>query len=275
MPAGHQLTQKYTMGIFDFFKKNNDSGRLDAKGLRDAVLQFIKEELQQLDGGEGNLLSGLSIFVNPEEEVRFIYEAALYRGHPEKIRDEIQRIADNFALNLPEGWKLAVEYVDELPEGCIQRENIRTGLKLQMASVTAAAAPLAKNATVRILKGTAEQDQYPLKTGLKRLNIGRGRQVQAGDGSFRTNHVSFPDDPAYEANKYISRQHAHIEWDEQALAFKLYADEGGVPPGNKTKIKSAADESVHKLNSTQVGYTLKDADQIILGDVAILEFSLN
>jgi len=263
------------MSIFDFFKKNTDSSRLDAKGLREAVLQFIKEELQQLDGGEGSLLSGLTVFVYPAEEVRFIYEAALYRGHPEKIREEIQRIADNFALNLPEGWKLAVEYVDELPEGCIRRDNLRTGLKLQIASVVAAAIPVTRNATLRILKGAAEQEEYMLKPGLKRLNIGRGDQVQAGDGSFRTNHVYFPDDPAFEANKYISRQHAHIEWDEQTLSYKLYADEGGVPPGNKTKVKSASDESVNKLNSIQVGYTLHDADQIILGDVAILEFSLN
>jgi hypothetical protein len=39
--------------MFDFFKKSN---KLDAKGIRDAVLQFIKEELQQLDGGEGTYL---------------------------------------------------------------------------------------------------------------------------------------------------------------------------------------------------------------------------
>lgn len=267
--------------MFDFFKKNN---KLDAKGIRDAILQFIKEELQQLDGGEGTALRRVSVFVSPNEEEKFLYEAALYNGDTEKLREDIQRIADNFALDLPVDWQLTLQFEEQLPAGTLRSEEIKAALKLVMtapavetdaAVMDGTAITAGATVTLKVLNGKAEQQEYILTPGAtKRINIGREANVQANDGSVRINHIAFPEDPAYESNKYISRQHAHIEWDPAAAVFKLYADEGGVPPGNKTKIRTARDESVYKLNSTFVGYPLKDSDQIILGDAAILEFTI-
>jgi hypothetical protein len=269
--------------MFDFFKKSN---KLDAKGIRDAVLQFIKEELQQLDGGEGTYLQTISVFVAPTEEEKFLYEAALYNGDTERLQDDIQRIADNFALDLPKDWQLTLQFEEELPAGLLRTNEIKAGLQLKMSAPpviaasgkagqgTAAAAPTVA-AALKVLKGKAEQDEYLLKVGeSRRVNIGREAQIQANDGSMRVNHIAFPEDPAYESNKYISRQHAHIEWDTASASFKLFADEGGVPPGNKTKIRAAKDESVSKLNSALIGYPLNDGDQIILGDAAVLQFSI-
>jgi hypothetical protein len=54
----------------------------------------------------------------------------------------------------------------------------------------------------------------------------------------------------------------------------LYADEGGVPPGNKIKVKALKDDNLVKLHSTQIGHRLAEGDQIIIGDSAALEFSL-
>jgi hypothetical protein len=259
--------------MFDFFKKNN---KLDAKGLRDAILQFIKEELQQLDGGEGSSLDTISVVVAPADEERFLYEAAFYNGDTVKLQEDIQRIADNYALNLPLNWKLVFQFADELPAGMILTDQIKAGLKLIMSSTSnAASAPVMRNASIRILKGKAEQEEYILSaTDTRRINIGREAHIPGNDGSFRVNHIAFPESDVYESNKYISRQHAHIEWDVQSASFKLYADAGGVPPGNKTKIRSAQDESIYKLNSTQIGYPLKDTDQIILGDAVVLEFTM-
>ena len=53
----------------------------------------------------------------------------------------------------------------------------------------------------------------------------------------------------------------------------LYADEGGVPPGNKIKVKTLKDDNLVKLHSTEIGHCLIDGDQVILGDSAVLEFS--
>lgn len=258
--------------MFDFFKNKQDNKDLDAKGLRDQVLQFVKEELQRLDGGEGKGITALQLFINADAENTFLYETAIYFSEPEKLKEEVQRIADNYALELPSDWKLEVLFVTEQPSGAIVGQGIKAGLIFKRILKPAGNNHALYKAKVTILKGYAEQQAYILDAGKKRVNIGREKNIQANDGSFRVNTIAFPEDPAHESNKYISRQHAHIEWDEETAQFKLYADEGGVPPGNKTKLRWAVDESVQKLNSTHIGYPLSDGDQIILGDAAVLEF---
>ncbi len=258
--------------MFDLFKKNKAEMPLDAKSLRDAILQFVKEELQQLDGGEGGHLKALQLFVNVNAEELFLYETALYSATPEKFQEEVQRIADNFALDLPPDWKLTVQYVTGLPSGVIYGKGIKVGLILKSAGLQSPVES-ALTASLKVVTGKAEQELYVIGAGTNRVNIGRESTVQGSDGSFRVNTIAFPAD-ALESNKYISRQHAHLEWDKTSACFKLYADEGGVPPGNKTKIRSVLDDSMHKLNSTQIGYALKDGDQIILADVAVLEFTM-
>lgn len=258
--------------MFDFFKKNKVDTPLDAKGLREEILQFIKEELQQLDGGEGKYLKSLALFVRVSAEELFSYETALYSAAPEKFQEEVQRIADNFALDLPEGWKLTVHYVAEFPESVIERKHLKVGLVLKNSGSPVNTA-VGLTASLKVITGRAEQEVYKIEAGMGRINIGRESNVQGSDGSFRINTIAFPAD-AQERNKYISRQHAHLEWDQQQACFKLYADEGGVPPGNKTKVRVAKDETVHKLNSTQIGYSLKHGDQVILADVAVLEFTI-
>ena len=53
----------------------------------------------------------------------------------------------------------------------------------------------------------------------------------------------------------------------------LYADEGGVPPGNKVKVRSGTSETLNKLISTQIGHRLDEGDQVILGEGAVIVFT--
>lgn len=262
--------------MFDFFKKNKPAGELDAKGLRDAVLSLLKEELQKLEGAEGGRVAELQLFITATQQQRHLYETALYTASPEQLREEIQRIADNFALELPENWQLSVQFAADLPTAAIRREGLDAGLIIQIAGAASKKNSLRELSMgmITVLKGTAEQQHYTFGKENGRINIGRESNVQTNDGSFRTNHIAFPENAGNESNKYISRQHAHLEWDHESGCFKLFADEGGVPPGNKTKIKSVKDDTAQKLNSTQIGQQLRTGDQIILGDAAILEFRL-
>ncbi|WP_158799938.1 FHA domain-containing protein [Pedobacter sp. L105] len=259
--------------MFDFFKKNTENNNQDAKGLRDSILQLVKEELQKLDGAEGYALSVMELYVDAGADEHFLYQTALYTTTPEKLKEEVQRIADNFALDLPKGWALEVLFTDQLPENALRRKGLKAGLifKAKTAKASVTAERTDSQARITVIKGRAEEEQYMLDPRQGRINIGRENHIQANDGSFRINTIAFPDD---EHNKFISRQHAHIEWDEKSGSYKLYADEGGVPPGNKTKIRTAKDESMFKLNSTQIGYSLSKGDQIVLGDVIVLEFNL-
>jgi hypothetical protein len=54
----------------------------------------------------------------------------------------------------------------------------------------------------------------------------------------------------------------------------IFADEGGVPPRNKTKISIAADDKLIKLNSTQIGHPMNEGDQVILGESVVFLFSV-
>lgn len=254
--------------MFELFKGDQED-QMDVKSFRDAALRFIKEELQKLEGGEGKNIRGLQLFVSSPNDIRHVNEAALYVEEPQRLKDEVQRISDDFDLELPSNWTMEVLFVDSLPPEAKKAPGLDLGLFVKTRQNRIQTQTIA---CIRILNGEAEADEYTLQPGIDKINIGRERNVQGADGFFRVNSIAFPGDSANEANKYISRQHAHILWNSESGYFMIFADEGGVPPRNKIKIKSLNDDSPVKLNSTQIGHVLRDGDQIILGESAVIEF---
>jgi hypothetical protein len=105
-----------------------------------------------------------------------------------------------------------------------------------------------------------------------RIYIGRDREVQTAGGFFRMNTIAFLVKSSSDSNKYISRQHAHVEWNEESGCFFLYADEGGIPPRNKVKVQ-AVNGSLIKLQTAQIGHPLKEGDQVMLGESTLLLFT--
>ncbi|MEI6949249.1 FHA domain-containing protein [Paraflavisolibacter sp. H34] len=260
--------------MFGFFKKDKDKENepvaLDVKLIRERLLQFIKEQLQKVEGGEGRNIKGLHLFIACSEAEKHMYEAAVYAEEEHRFQqEEVQKIADDFALDLPEGWILDIRFDDSLPPEAVKVPTLDAALFVETRKRA-----LRKSATayIRILNGEAEQESYTLTSEGGRVNIGREKKVQTGDGFFRLNAIAFPADSRHESNKFISRQHAHIEWDNDSGAFLLFADEGGIPPRNKIKVRTA-DGTLVKLQAMEVGHQLQEGDQIILGDSAALEFS--
>ena len=254
--------------MFGLFKGDQED-QMDVKGVRDAALRFIKEELQKLEGGEGKNIRGLQLFVASPDDIKHVYEAAMFVEAPEQLKDEVQRISDDFDIELPSNWTLEVSFVDSLPPEAKRASGLDLGLFVKTRQ---SLIQKESSACIRILNGEAEKDEYTLHSGIGKITIGRERSVQGSDGFFRVNSIAFPGDSANEANKYISRQHAHIVWNSESGYFMIFADEGGVPPQNKIKIKSLSDDTPVKLNSTQIGHVLREGDQIILGESAVIEF---
>ena len=256
--------------MFNLFKSDKENRPLDVKSIRYELLQFIKQELQKAEGGEGGNIKGLNLFINCPSSEKSMYEAAVYTEEPELFKDEVQRIADDYAVNLPETWLMEVIFDQEFPEEAIRAKKldaaffIKTSKNFIKQSATA---------YLRALSGETEQKEYSITSESGKIHIGRDKKAQGDDGFFRTNHIAFPSDSANESNKYVSRQHAHIEWNNDAGRFMLLADEGGVPPRNKIKIRSDKSEDIIKLTSTHIGHQLEEGDQIILGESAVLEFS--
>lgn len=250
--------------------KNEEEPAADVKIIRDKILRFLKEQLQQWEGGEGQQIRGLQLFVFCSEAEKSMYEAALFTASENRFKDEeLQRIADDYALSLPDDWSFDILFAAAPPEAVLA-----TNLPVALFTATKlkkSAGLQPTKASIIVLQGEAEQERYAIDQAGGKITIGRDKLVQAADGFHRENKIAFLAGSSNEANKFVSRQHAHIEWNEAAGGFLLFADEGGIPPRNKVKVRPRGGEPV-KLQSTHIGYTLQAGDQIMLGDNALLEF---
>ena len=253
--------------MFSFLNKGSAPG--DVKTIRQEVLLHIKDRLRKAEGGEGSSISALRIFVaagadNP------LYEAALYTAEPKKMRAEVQRLADDFAIDLPKNWNLETLFVEELPLNAAKAERMPLALGIVAGGLSDS--PKKNTAAIlRVLSGAAEQTSYRLVPGGGRVYIGRDKTAQGSDGFFRENTIAFPSSSEADGNRYVSRSHAHVEWDAGGACFCLKADEGGIPPRNKTKVQRA-DGEVVRLQTTEIGHRLEPGDQIVLGESVTLAF---
>ncbi|HEY8784671.1 MAG TPA: FHA domain-containing protein [Mucilaginibacter sp.] len=256
--------------MFDLFKKRENKGPGDVKMVRDTLLRFIKEELQKAEGGEGRNIKGIDIFIfcNPVE--KHIYEAAMYVEEKDKFKEEIQRIADDYAVDLPDNWNLDISFEDEYPPEAMKVGPLSAAIFIRTKDH---AIQKSGSAYIRVLNGEAEKNEYMISSSDGKINIGREKKAQVEEGFFRLNHIAFLEDSSNKSNKFVSRQHGHIEWNNENGCFMLFADDGGIPPRNKIKVRSAINENLIKLNSVHIGHRLAEGDQIILGESAVLEFS--
>ncbi|PTT02301.1 hypothetical protein DBR11_05250 [Pedobacter sp. HMWF019] len=266
--------------MFNLFKKNKDQRPMDVKVLREEILYFVKEELQKLEGGEGRNVESIQLYAVVPAEEQYLYEAALHMPEPQLLKQEVQRISDNFAVELPLHWILETGLKESFPVGAALCQVLPLSFSLKMKTAVAETKALTaitekrgRTARLQILNGQAEKQDYVLRADDGRINLGREKNVPMINGSVRINGIAFPGDADHAGNRFVSRQHAHLEWDEGKNGFMLFADEGGIPPGNKTKIKTLKSEDQLKLNSAEVGYLMEDGDQIILGESVVLRFN--
>lgn len=253
--------------MFDLFKGRPG----DVKEIRNNILQFIKEKLQRFEGGEGHNITGLYLFINCPESEKHIYESAVYFDNADKFKtEELQRIADDYAISLPSTWKFEIAFTNDFPEGAYKADDVHAALFI--STKKAGATHKKAQAYIKVLNGHAEKEIYTIDSTNGKINIGREAKVQTADGFFRKNNIAFVASESTEANRSVSRQHAHIEWEPESGSFFIFADEGGVPPHNKVKVRSVGGVPV-KMHATEIGHRLQEGDQVILGESVVLEFT--
>ncbi|MGZ5191651.1 MAG: FHA domain-containing protein [Flavisolibacter sp.] len=257
--------------MFDFLKTKNDEQPLDVKGIRHKLSNFIKEQLQRWEGGEGSYIKGMQFFLAPQPEERHLFETAVFYNEEGRFKEEeVQKIADDFDIDLPASWNMDIIFTEQLPAEAIKSKDLPVALHIATNKQPTINKPSV--AEVTILNGEAEQQHYTIKSSSGKICIGRDRDAQTNEGFHRTNNIAFPATSSNQSNKYISRQHAHIEWNAETGCFFLYADEGGIPPRNKVKVQTA-DGNLIKLQTTEIGHALQDGDQVILGETALIQFN--
>ena len=102
--------------MFDFLKSRPH----DVKGIRGAMLQFIKDRLQKAEGGEGNNIKALYLYITCRPEDKHLYESAMYTDDENRFKDEeVQKIADDYAFDLPEHWTFQISFTDAPPSEAV------------------------------------------------------------------------------------------------------------------------------------------------------------
>ncbi len=256
--------------MLDIFKRNTPGRPVDVKTIRESLLQFIKQRLKKAEGGEGGNIKGIQVFIACSQEEKHLYEAAVYIEDSERFKNEVQKIADDYAIELPDSWTMETIFTENLPAEAVKIPELDAALFILTRKRSA---HQTVTAYIKVRVGEAEKEIYPITSTSGKIYIGRERRVQTADGFYRENKIAFPEANGNESNKFVSRQHAHLEFDNDTGCFLLFADEGGVPPRNKIKIRSSTDANPIKLYTTKIGHPLQEGDQILLGQSALLEFS--
>ncbi|GAC1380301.1 MAG: hypothetical protein NVSMB45_03410 [Ginsengibacter sp.] len=241
------------------------------KGVRSSILQFIKEQLKKNEGGEGGNIKNIQLYITAPEPDEHIYRAAVFSDEIDKFKqDEVQKIADDFDISLPENWKFEVYFNELPPRAAILSHEVDASLMLITNKSKVEKRMII--GFIRTLNGETTKKEYQITSDRGKVNIGREKSAQTSVGYFRKNYIAFVNSENNPANWSVSRQHAHIEWNEAQDAFYIYADDGGIPPNNKMKVRGE-NGIVEKIQTTEMGHRLNEGDQIILGDSAVLEFS--
>lgn len=204
--------------MFNLFKEKPH----DVKWIRNSLLQSIKEKMQLAQGGEGANIMAVYIFIGCHESEKHLYEAAVYTNVPGKFKiEEIQKIADDYAISLSASFTVEVSFTEQFPS---QAERVKDmNAAVFISTKKSGLVDKKKKGFIKILNGEAEQPTYFIDPSHGRVNIGREASAQAIGNYMRKNAIAFK---PVEHNRAISRQHAHIEWESDSNSFLVFADAG-------------------------------------------------
>src|SRR5215216_8045870 len=156
--------------MLDLFKKDKEAGSQDVKTIRDKLLHFIKEQLQKVEGGEGSNIKGLHLFIACSDADKYLYESAVYFDEEDRFKnEEVQKIADDFAIDLPGTWVMEILFTETVPAEAVKMPGLDAALFIQTRKRT-----LIKSGTayIKVLNGEAEKEIYTITSTSGKLTIG-------------------------------------------------------------------------------------------------------
>lgn len=138
-----------------------------------------------------------------------------------------------------------------------------------------------KKACLTAMEGSLVDDKVILDSSIiatlpgQRMNIGIGKRIKLQSGVIRINHIAVDDNPQgehFDHNKYVSRSHAYITFNENE-GFVLTVELGGTPAGKHRTMVFRNNKEI-RMDIPGMAVPLENGDQIILSREVTLFFGI-
>ena len=138
-----------------------------------------------------------------------------------------------------------------------------------------------KKACLTAMEGSLVDDKVILDSSIiatllgQRMNIGIGKKIKLQSGVIRINHIAVDDNPQsehFDQNKYVSRSHAYITFNENE-GFVLTVELGGTPAGKHRTMVFRNNKEI-RMDIPGMAVPLENGDQIILSREVTLYFGI-
>jgi hypothetical protein len=252
-----QIEHRIDQALRSLLRASSPEQRREIIEVHRAILEEIASRVESLPRGKLSFgYSNIKVQVLAETERRRSYEKVFVDGAG--LERDIRSYFQESSVEYPANLKVQTELV----------ENLAPDVKAQGFDVTynnartsdVSVQPVQIRLT--ILTGVAEQGEYLFRK--QRINIGRLSEVLDGQlRPIRRNDLALKDDlPGINAT--VSRSHAHIEFDAEALRFRLF-DDGSVQ--GTTLLRNGS--LIAAPRGASKGVLLLTDDEIIVGQVHI------
>jgi pSer/pThr/pTyr-binding forkhead associated (FHA) protein len=254
----HDLERRIDEKLRGLLRSSSPDQRRELLEVHRAVLDDVAAHVDTLPRGK-------QVFAYTQLDVQILLpDPALQRSYELVFieadtlsRDIRQRLEDQ-RVELPAHLSVQVELVPELPPDVAAR-----GFDVHYGSAPIQQ-PSQELPEVRftVISGSAQQPELLLKK--RRINLGRLAEViDAEQRLTRQNDVAFRDD-APAPNQSVSRAHAHVEFDSENAAFRLYDDRSA---HGTTVVRDGTVIPVPPGPSK--GVAMRDGDEIVLGQARL------
>jgi hypothetical protein len=258
MSGLHDLERRIDEKLRGLLRSSSPDQKRELLEIHRALLDDVTAHIDRLRRGK-------MVFPYTQLDVRILLPDPALRRSYEVVFVEADALARDIRLRfeeqrveLPPRLAINVELVTELPLDVAAR-----GFDVHYGSIPIRQ-PSEEVTEVRltVITGSAEQQQVCLKK--KRINLGRLVEVIDVDGRLtRKNDVAFRDD-AQPPNPSVSRAHAHLEFDPEKGAFRLFDDRSA---HGTTVLRDGSVIPVPQGQSK--GVVLQHGDEIALGQARL------
>ncbi|MEL6615330.1 MAG: hypothetical protein AAFQ43_06305 [Bacteroidota bacterium] len=198
--------------------------------LRQSLRKAVHEKAMEFQGSAFPYTTVRVRVRAPEEDTRARYHHAIFHEEP-PFAEAVRLTLKDAGFDLPASLQVTPELLPEWPEGSGLSPEARIAVDFQGGITTRGGGAAASGASLvlRVVRGKAEQEVYPL-TG-QTLQIGRGARHRLSGGAVRQNTVAFlqpgdadltPEETAI--NQRVGRAHASIVFDPSVGLYRLVCD---------------------------------------------------